>query len=205
MKVMLYSKDLLLLCDWQNKITLFKSQIIEEIDKLHLHKNTMLVLDYASCYKELSSLINNAQKHNIKMLLLDRTPDFEKGKCALQLGVHGYGNTLMSKTFLDSALETISKQMIWVYPEFTTLLIRGFSKEKTAPEHLMKLLTSRELDIALLVKDGFSNNDISEHLDISINTVKSHIKNIYEKLSVKNRLSLSLLFKNQTKPHHSKV
>ncbi|MCK9490833.1 MAG: LuxR C-terminal-related transcriptional regulator [Sulfurimonas sp.] len=197
MKVMLYSEDITLLNEWQKKITLFKSEIIEEIDKLHLYKNTLVVLDYASCYRDLLKLINTAKKQNIKILLLEKTPNFDKGKYVLDLGVYGYGNTLMSRVFLDSALETITKEMVWIYPEFTTSLIRGFSKEKAMPDHLTQLLTSRELDIALLIKDGSSNNDICEHLGISINTVKSHIKNIYEKLSIKNRLSLSLLFKNQ--------
>jgi DNA-binding NarL/FixJ family response regulator len=94
----------------------------------------------------------------------------------------------MSTTFLNSAIETIKNQMIWIYPEFTTMLIQGFSKEKNIPNNILELLTSRELDITLLIKDGLSNSDISTHLHISINTVKSHIKNIYEKLSVKNRL-----------------
>ena len=128
---------------------------------------------------------------------MDGIESFEKGKNVLTLGVQGYGNILLSSTYLNSAIETIHNNMIWIYPEFTTSLIQGFSKKQNTPDEISKLLTSRELDITLLIKDGLSNNEISEHLDISINTVKSHVKNIYEKLNVKNRLSLSLIFGKQ--------
>lgn len=195
MKVVLYSQDLNVSSHWKQKITLCQSEIIEDITTLHLYKNSLLVLDFACCYKNISKLINTTKENNIKLLLLDSTPTFEKGKNVLNLGVYGYGNTLLSNTYLNSAIETIMNNMIWIYPEFTTSLIQGFTKEETTPDNITELLTSRELDLTLLIKDGLSNNEISEHLDISINTVKSHIKNIYEKLNVKNRLSLSLLFK----------
>lgn len=51
-------------------------------------------------------------------------------------------------------------------------------------------LSEREIEITDLVIRGITNNDIAEKLFISINTVKSHIKNIYKKLSVSNRIQL---------------
>ncbi|MCD4757793.1 MAG: response regulator transcription factor [Arcobacteraceae bacterium] len=197
MNVKLYSEDLSLLQQWQKKITIYASEILEDIENLYLYNNMIVILDYSCCHKNLFHIMNLSESQNIKILLLDNTPTFEKGKKVLGLGVHGYGNILMNELFLNSAIETIKNNMIWIYPEFTTSLIQGFSKEQTAPNEIAQLLTSRELDITLLIKDGLSNNEISQHLDISINTVKSHIKNIYEKLNVKNRLSLSLLFKTK--------
>jgi DNA-binding NarL/FixJ family response regulator len=198
MKVILYSEDLMVLYNWKQKITICDSNFIEDINNLHLHQNTLLVLDYTYCYKTLLKIISASRIYSIKILLLDRVPTFDKGKNFLTLGVYGYGNILMNSVYLNSAIETITNQMIWIYPEFTTSLIQGFHKEKNIPNEMIQLLTSREIDIALLIKDGLSNNEISEQFQISINTVKSHIKNIYEKLNVKNRLSLSLLFRKQS-------
>ena len=203
MKVMLYSEDLMLLYNWKQKITCCSTEILEDISKLYHYKNILLVLDYTYCYKNLLKVLSSARIHNINILLLDRTPTFEKGKNILSLGIQGYGNVQMNTIYLNSAIETIKNKMIWIYPEFTTSLIQSFQKEKTIPDEITQVLTARELEIALLIKDGFSNSDISEHFSISINTVKSHTKNIYEKLHVKNRLSLSLLFsgdKKQTPP-----
>ncbi len=51
-------------------------------------------------------------------------------------------------------------------------------------------LTDRELEIINLINKGCSNKEISASLYLSSNTVKTHIKNIFEKLGVNNRTSL---------------
>jgi len=48
-------------------------------------------------------------------------------------------------------------------------------------------LTEREYDILKLICEGLSNEEIAKKLFISKNTVKTHIRNIYDKLNVKNR------------------
>lgn len=57
------------------------------------------------------------------------------------------------------------------------------------------LLTSRELEIAALVLQGFSNAEISCKLFVEIGTVKKHIYNIYCKYNVKNRIQLLRVLK----------
>ena len=51
-------------------------------------------------------------------------------------------------------------------------------------------LSERELEVIPLLVEGMSNQKIGEHLHISVNTVKSHVNNIYKKLEVSNRLQL---------------
>ncbi|MCC6803968.1 MAG: response regulator transcription factor [Anaerolineae bacterium] len=48
-------------------------------------------------------------------------------------------------------------------------------------------LTEREIEVLRLVAQGESNHDIAQHLVISINTVKVHLRNILDKLSLENR------------------
>ena len=55
-------------------------------------------------------------------------------------------------------------------------------------------LTKREFEILKLVSQGFNNQDIAEKLFISLNTVKFHLKNIYDKLDVNNRIQASQFF-----------
>ncbi len=52
---------------------------------------------------------------------------------------------------------------------------------------LIEPLTTRELEVLTLIEAGYSNQEISEKLFISIATVKRHISNIYAKLGVKSR------------------
>lgn len=66
-------------------------------------------------------------------------------------------------------------------------------------EHIIlkRKLTPRESEILLLVLKGRNNPFIRETLNISPNTLKFHLRNIYEKFSVKNRQELiSLLNEN---------
>ncbi|MDD5922952.1 MAG: helix-turn-helix transcriptional regulator [Eubacteriales bacterium] len=51
-------------------------------------------------------------------------------------------------------------------------------------------LTNREKEIAGLVNQGESNQKIADTLYISLNTVKSHMKNIFRKCGVRSRVEL---------------
>lgn len=48
-------------------------------------------------------------------------------------------------------------------------------------------LTKRERAMLQALADGMSNKELSDHFEISINTVKFHLSNLYEKLEVRNR------------------
>jgi LuxR family maltose regulon positive regulatory protein len=48
-------------------------------------------------------------------------------------------------------------------------------------------LKAREIEVLNLIKEGASNSEIAEELFISINTVKTHILNVYSKLDVHSR------------------
>ena len=53
-------------------------------------------------------------------------------------------------------------------------------------------LTRRELDIVREVTEGATNKDIALRFDLSEQTVKNHLSNIFDKLGVSTRLELAL-------------
>jgi len=55
-------------------------------------------------------------------------------------------------------------------------------------------ISPRELEVAKLVCQGLSNQEIAEALRIRQGTVKTHIKNIYRRIRVKNKVALLLRF-----------
>lgn len=61
------------------------------------------------------------------------------------------------------------------------------------PTKLKHKLTDREYEIISLIFQGKTNEEIAATLYLSVNTIKFHIKNMYEKLNVKSRTQLLLL------------
>lgn len=51
-------------------------------------------------------------------------------------------------------------------------------------------ITEREFSVVLLIKDGLTNKEIADRLDISVNTVNNHVANIYSKAQVRSRIDL---------------
>ena len=49
-------------------------------------------------------------------------------------------------------------------------------------------LSAREREVLQLAAAGMSNKEIAEHLVISLNTVKFHLRSIYSRLGVSNRV-----------------
>ena len=49
-------------------------------------------------------------------------------------------------------------------------------------------LTTREYEVLQLLKQGYSNAEIADHLFLSLSTVKTHVSNLFSKMNVKNRV-----------------
>jgi len=52
-------------------------------------------------------------------------------------------------------------------------------------------LSTREKEILTLVANGLTNKEISQRLEISEHTVKNHLKNLFQKLHLNNRVQLA--------------
>jgi DNA-binding NarL/FixJ family response regulator len=58
-------------------------------------------------------------------------------------------------------------------------------------------MSPRELQVAKLVCRGFSNGDIAGELKIKDGTAKTHLRNIYRRIRVKNKIAMLLKFIEQ--------
>jgi two-component system, NarL family, nitrate/nitrite response regulator NarL len=78
------------------------------------------------------------------------------------------------------------------------LSIRGShaGQARTTPytsEKTLAMLTERERQIAKLVSSGLSNKEVGQQLNLSAGTIKVHLHNIYQKLEINNRTTLTAL------------
>ena len=63
----------------------------------------------------------------------------------------------------------------------------NFNYNNDVTEDLPEPLNQRELEILEIMSKGLLNKEIAKVLDMTINTVKWHLKNLYRKLDVSNR------------------
>jgi len=64
----------------------------------------------------------------------------------------------------------------------------GPAEDRKTPATLVEPISQRELEILRLLGSSLSGSEIAEELYISVNTVRTHIKNIYRKLEVNGRM-----------------
>ncbi|WP_371402008.1 response regulator transcription factor [Kribbella sp. NBC_00662] len=70
--------------------------------------------------------------------------------------------------------------------EMNDLLMRPSAEART----FLELLTSREREVALLLADDLTNEEIARQLSITVSTVKTHVTRILDKLGVRQRAAV---------------
>ncbi len=106
---------------------------------------------------------------------------------AAQVGVAGYLLKSLDASELFDLLNGITNGETAMTRAMASRLLKSVANRMADEEKGEQSLTERELFVLRLVASGASNHQIAEKLTISINTVKSHIKNILEKLQLENR------------------
>jgi LuxR family maltose regulon positive regulatory protein len=90
--------------------------------------------------------------------------------------------TLPTPTYLEKLLTAFYHS-----PQFSRFIGTSKPLKPVVFSPLVEPLSDRELEVLTLLKDGKSGREIAKLLVVSNNTVKVHIRNIYQKLEVHNR------------------
>ncbi len=106
---------------------------------------------------------------------------------AVRLGASGYLLKSLDADELFGLLSGVIHGEAAMTKAMATRLLKGIAKRSADPTQGEEPLTERELMVLKLVARGESNAEIAESLSISVNTVKSHLKSILEKLQLDNR------------------
>ena len=106
---------------------------------------------------------------------------------AVQIGVSGYLLKSLDANELFELLSGVVKGEIAMTRAMAGRLLKAVANRAADGEKGEQSLTERELFVLRLVASGASNMEIAQKSSISVNTVKSHLKNILEKLQLENR------------------
>lgn len=195
MQIVLYSDDINLLDYWKKSIER-RCDTVYEPEDLYQIQSSLVVINHSACQPTCKRVVQKLVENKNRVLVLHRVPSLDTAKEILRSGAMGYGNALMRKHFLISAINAIEDDMVWLHPEFTSSLILQIdTKTDTDNEIHLEKLSEREREVASFLKDGHTYNDIALRLDVTPRTVKAHAQHIYAKLNVKDRLALALLLR----------
>lgn len=199
MKLIIYSKDLVLIDRYKNLFTNYTYEILNDYEELCLKlkkENSVVLMNINECGNKIEEFLTPLVELNSFLMILDSIPEYEKGKRLVSAGVRAYGNLMIDDIHLKDAINNVMDGNIWLYPEFIneTVSRMRYEANPNTIESKLNILSHREKEVALLVLKKQSYLEISEHLNITLRTVKAHTKNIYEKFNVSNRLSFILIF-----------
>jgi DNA-binding NarL/FixJ family response regulator len=135
---------------------------------------------------------NNAA--DLAILATSSRPDDEEGLAALNAGACGYCHSHAPIDTLRQALEVIAGGELWVGRALLSRLLRLVDSRlpRAGLADWARPLTEREREVAHHAALGESNVAIADALGITERTVKAHLKAVFEKLQVADRLQLAL-------------
>jgi DNA-binding NarL/FixJ family response regulator len=113
---------------------------------------------------------------------------------ALRAGASGY---LLKRSVADQVLNAIREVLQGGVPmtsEIARKVIAHFQQKETTAADVEKL-SAREREVLDLVVQGLSNKEIVDRLNITIDGVRWHLRNIYQKLHVHSRTEVLVKFR----------
>jgi DNA-binding NarL/FixJ family response regulator len=145
-----------------------------------------------------ATALTKDQFPNLHILMLSVFDDDERVFEAIRAGASGYLLKEETAAFLVDAIRGAIEGKVYMSPAIarkTLEFIRkspapaATRKTKPKPEPGSPGLSKRELEILEMLSKGHTYQSISSTLFLSEYTVQTHIKNIYSKLQVNNKIS----------------
>ena len=130
----------------------------------------------------------------VRTILLTASIAKEQIAQALQLGARGIVLKDAPTPVLFESVRTVVQDRFWVGEKMVPDLmqaLRSYVAPPDAESNKKFGLTNRELDVVNAIVSGFTNREIGQKYSISEQTVKHHLRNIFDKTGVGNRLELA--------------
>jgi len=133
------------------------------------------------CVRRLREQLADSQ-----ILMLTVYEDSDSIFRALRAGASGY---LLKRSEPEQLLQAIREVLHEGSPmtsQIARKVVQAFRASESA-ENLSMKLTEREAEVLDYLAKGYANKEIAEKLELSLPTVRSHLRSIYDKLHVRSR------------------
>jgi DNA-binding NarL/FixJ family response regulator len=146
------------------------------------------------CVAKLKTLLPSLQ-----ILMLTTYAETDLIFNSLRAGASGYLLKNRPTAELLQAVEQVQAGGAPMTMQIARKLVEHFYQNVPPTSELGKL-TKREAEILALLSKGFLYKEISDNLGISVTTVRTHLKHIYEKLHVQSRTEAAVKYMQASNP-----
>ena len=177
-------------------------KVIEDIhsnwyDKENITNKDILILD-VDMFDKVSQILTYKQTlpSTLNVIAILEEPKLAHGTFLIKKGFKSYLGKKTSKIIIEQAIKTVLQGNIWVYPELMSYIIKMIvdgSSDDINNYEILEKLSPKEQEVAKLVARGYSNKEIAQEMAIQLITVKKHLGAIFEKLHIRDRVSLAIL------------
>jgi DNA-binding NarL/FixJ family response regulator len=130
-----------------------------------------------------------------KVLILSAYDDDLEISAALISGASGYVLKTVGGERLADNIRSIYRGEVLLAPSVAAKVVRQLSRlreEAGRQEEALESLTPREREVFFLASRGLRNAEIADELYLSEKTIKTHLRNIYNKLNLASKAELRL-------------
>jgi DNA-binding NarL/FixJ family response regulator len=187
----------------QEKTIDFIEQMIEQRPDIFLLEQAIL-RDVAAL--SLGTILDYKNKlPQMKIMVVGIRFNEENVMAMMQGGVRGFLRFALIDEQLIKCIRVVARGEFWLEANLITPVfdefIKEFMKTKDLIEPLtdlssdkLKMLSPREMEVMELISHSMTNEEIAEKLFLSPKTVKTHIRNIFAKAEIRNRVEAALLY-----------
>ena len=164
-----------------------------------------LIICHDDLVKEITVIADiKAASPTARILILGPGRPIEGQIAVLKQGARGYFDNHLPIDKLVFALQGVLHGEVWVERHVISSLIDELT-QVTVPvtpsisekqQQALNSLTPKEVEVATLVSHGATNKMIAHKLEITERTVKAHLTMIFQKMSISDRLSLAIFFRD---------
>ena len=168
----------------------FKALDNSDSDLINDTEDTILIVTlFKEDLRSIDNILSIKDNYSkLKLLIVDFNESKDMFFKVSKLNIDGYMLGTFAQEDINYALHKISNGNKFYDRELLYRLVEDEPAATiTGKNNLGSPLTRRELEILSQLSNGLSNFEISKNLNISENTVKKHISNIFIKINVKDR------------------
>ncbi len=181
----------LILREALNNIDVFHIESFEGVLKL-LRKQSysLLLLDINLPGGNNAGMVSQAKaiQPNLKILIFSAFDEEQYAVRYIHAGVDGYLNKLSSEEKIVEAVKTVLSGGKFFSDKVRDRVFESVVNKE--PDNPLDILSNREMEIAELLAQGEGNLEIANRLDIKMSTVSTYKSRIFEKLGVRNVVSM---------------